>query len=220
MHEMRNSIVRYGLLAHSCIYLQAQDKLTKSTQADSFKELEKKGLITKAEVEILSKVNRKFSAVWGWLLSYLDKLLVDEVLPDDRFEQMAEICREGRAAASLVLLHIDCQLPLPYVHLVCLMTNLYQFIFALVTGIVFSAGFYHDEGQKSIEQTLQFFMFVTVYQGILETVEKMANPLGSDDIDFPQTYIRMNTQNECNALFETSALLPWEPQSKMKQNKI
>lgn len=212
MDEMRNVVTRYGLLAHSMIYLQAQEMLTKQNQEDTFKKLETKGLITKPETEILKKVNRKFAAVWGWLLSYLEGLVLEEILPDDRFEQMAELCREGRAAAGLVLLHIDCQLPLPYVHLVCLMTNVYQFLFAVITGIVFSAGFYKDEIQTVIEQCLQFLLFCVVYQGILETVEKMANPLGTDDIDFPQMYIRMNTQNECNSLFETSWRKPWEKQ--------
>jgi len=212
MDEMRNVVTRYGLLAHSMIYLQAQEMLTKKHQEDAFKKLETKGLITKPEIEILMKVNRKFAAVWGWLLSYLEGLVLEEILPDDRFEQMAELCREGRAAAGLVLLHIDCQLPLPYVHLVCLMTNVYQFLFAVITGIVFSAGFYKDEIQVVIEQCLQFYLFCIVYQGILETVEKMTNPLGTDDIDFPQMYIRMNTQNECNSLFETSWRKPWEKQ--------
>ena len=79
--------------------------------------------------------------MWGWLLSYLEGLVLEEILPDDRFEQMAELCREGRAAAGLVLLHIDCQLPLPYVHLVCLITNVYQVTVISCSSDIFQFSF-------------------------------------------------------------------------------
>ena len=54
-----------------------------------------------------------------------------------------------------------------------------------------------------------------IYQGIMETAEKMANPLGNDDIDFPQLYIHHSLHMECLAIFETSSHLPWEKESKV-----
>ena len=49
------------------------------------------------------------------------------------------------------------------------------------------------------------------FWGVLETVEKMTNPLGSDEIDFPRMYIRLHAQNESKSLFEASKNRPWVP---------
>ena len=53
-----------------------------------------------------------------------------------------------------------------------------------------------------------------IYKGILETAEKMANPLGDDDIDFPQVFIHTQLMQECKGLFQTAVQLPWEKNKK------
>ena len=53
------------------------------------------------------------------------------------------------------------------------------------------------------------FRYCVIYQGILETAEKMTNPLGEDDIDFPQLFIQWSLQKECKALYGLGVQMPW-----------
>merc|ERR1719445_1638401 len=148
------------------------------------------------------------------MLSYLSAMSDPDrggILPDDRFEHFAEICRAGRRACSLTALHIRCQLPLPYVHLICIVINLYQTILAFTSGMIICTAEETDLHQEILLQIARFLLYCVIYQGILETAEKMTNPLGEDDIDFPQLFIHLNMQNECKAIFETSTRRPWDP---------
>lgn len=249
--NIRNVILRYGLLSHALLYYEAQGYFLPqgfgpscdmdSASAKEFArrlgekdpdsedlawfDLMERELVTDEEMKHLRNVKRKFGAVWAWLLSYLVHLTEKDVMPFDLFEFSAEIARQGRAAGNLVLTHIETPLPLPYVHLVCIMVNLYQVCFAIVTGIVVAHA--RDEvhswklnpDQTSCSQVLQLFLFCMIYQGVLETVEKMANPLGMDDIDFPQLYIHYQTHQECRGIFESSRLRPWD-KAAMDQEKI
>jgi len=208
--NLRNIIVRYGLLAHALIYARAQDKLDGDEADDAWADLKERGLVTVDEEKILRPLKRKSEAVWGWIISYLHKCIEDQILPDDRLEHFTEICREGRAASSLVSLHLECQLPLPYVHLIALVINLYQVVLAFLSGMICAASWANDDQQKLILSVIVFVLYCVIYQGILETAEKMTNPLGTDDIDFPQLFIHLNMQNECKAIFETSKNLPWK----------
>jgi len=218
--NLRKIVTRYGLLAHALIYLQAQEKMDGEGDAEAWGDLVERNLVMNKEVKILQKLKRKSEAVWGWIISYLEFCMhpqagQDEALiPDDRLEQLTDICREGRNASSLVSLHLECQLPLPYVHLIALVVNLYQVVLALVSGMVCVAAYETTDPSKFgtqvlIVQIIQFILYCIIYQGILETAEKMTNPLGLDDIDFPQFYIHHTLQSEVKAIFNTSTNLPW-----------
>jgi len=213
--NLRSIIVRYGLLAHALIYARAQDKTTErgSPQEETaWIDLQERGLVTRDEMKILRPLKRQSEAVWGWIISYLHKSIVeDKILPEDRLEHFTEICREGRAASSLVSLHLECQLPLPYVHLIALVINLYQVVLALAMGIICAVSFDQEDDQRLILSVIVFVLYCVIYQGILETADKMVNPLGEDDIDFPQLFIHLNMQDECKAIFETSTRRPWDP---------
>lgn len=215
--NLRSIIVRYGLLAHALIYARAQDKTTERgtpAEEEAWAEFRERGLVTKDEMKILRPLKRQSEAVWGWIISYLHKSIVeDKILPEDRLEHFTEICREGRAASSLVSLHLECQLPLPYVHLIALVINLYQVVLALAMGIICAASFDQEDDQRLILSVIVFVLYCVIYQGILETADKMVNPLGEDDIDFPQLFIHLNMQDECKAIFETSTRRPWDPDS-------
>eukprot|EP00493_Phyllostaurus_siculus_P025428 UN25772 len=125
-NNIRNVVIRYGLLSHALLYYQGQTRSFQNKEdADRvWDELSNRALVTKAEERILKDSPKKFSTVWVWVLTYMQQLIEAEQF-DDRFEQITEICREARRAGGCCMLHIDCQLPLPYVHLICLMTNLY-----------------------------------------------------------------------------------------------
>ena len=47
----------------------------------------------------------------------------------------------------------------------------------------------------------------------------MTNPLGEDDIDFPEGYIYHNLQQDCKSIFATSTQLPWA-KKKRKRRKM
>jgi hypothetical protein len=214
--NLRSIIVRYGLLAHALIYARAQEKTTdrgSPEEEQAWADLRERGLVTMDEMKILRPLKRQSEAVWGWIISYLHKSIEDKTLPEDRLEHFTEICREGRAASSLVSLHLECQLPLPYVHLIALVINLYQVVLALAMGIICAASFDQDDDQRLILSVIVFVLYCVIYQGILETADKMVNPLGEDDIDFPQLFIHLNMQDECKAIFETSTRRPWDPTS-------
>lgn len=232
--RVKNIITRYGLLTHALIYFEAQvffepQFRSPESQVSYWEELKTKGLITQPEVDVLKTVrNRRPEAVWSWILSFLQYAIENGELPEEAgesFEHFAEICRGGRKASSLVTLHIECQLPLPYVHLICFVINLYQVIFSFVSGIIvvgaYSQGHTATNGtliidgtQRMVVQVIIFFLYNVIYQGILETAEKMANPLGDDDIDFPQVFISTQLMQECKALFATAVQLPWDKNKK------
>jgi len=225
--NLRKIITRYGLLAHALIYLQAQERMDGEGDPEAWGDLVERNLVMNKEVKILKKLKRKSEAVWGWIISYLEHCMhsqagdpnEDPLIPDDRLEQLTDICREGRNASSLVSLHLECQLPLPYVHLIALVVNLYQVVLALVSGMVCVAAYETTDPSKYgmqvlIIQIIQFVLYCIIYQGILETADKMTNPLGLDDIDFPQFYIHHTLQSEIKAIYNTSLNLPWQKSKK------
>jgi len=216
--QLKNIILRYGLLTHALIYAEAQEKFQNKPQHDRlvWEDFENKGLLDYKETAVLKKIRRKPEAVWGWILSYLQAAMQEGILPDDRLEHFTEICRAGRRASGLTMLHIRCQLPLPYVHLICIVVNLYQTILAFTSGMIICAAEETDLPQEIILQVARFFLYCIIYQGILETAEKMTNPLGEDDIDFPQLFIQWSLQKECKALFDLGVQMPWEKNHQKK----
>jgi len=217
--NVKNIILRYGLLTHHLIYIEAQEKFTNNEQKDRevWEDIERQRLITYQEAKVLKKIRRKPEAVWGWILSYLQAAMEAEILPDDRLEHFTEICRAGRQASGSVMLHIRCQLPLPYVHLICIVVNLYQTILAFTSGMIICTAEETDLHQEIILQIARFLLYCVIYQGILETAEKMTNPLGEDDIDFPQLFIQWSLQKECKALYGLGVQMPWEKNVKKLQ---
>lgn len=211
---IRNDVIRYGLLSHALLYYEAQGMMEGRGKDEAWVALEAGEFITRDEVLILRNVKRKFGAIWSWLLAYLQELMKKDLIPKERYSQFTEICRTGRKSANLVLTHLECQLPLPYVHLVCFITNVYQFTIAFTSGIVAAAAWEQEEEQIVATQIVfwQFFrgfVFCLIYQSLLETIEQISNPLGTDDIDFPGMYIHLSCKYECESMFAAVNKQPW-----------
>jgi len=214
--QVKNLVLRYGLLSHALIYGEARDYFLQKDH-EYWDDLMAKGLIVYREMKVLKKVRRKPEAVWGWILSYIESCTAKGILPEDRLVHFTDMCREGRKACGLITLHLTCQLPLPYVHLICIVINLYQTVLAFTSGMIICTAVLDNNEQEIIVQIVRFLLYNIIYQGIMETAEKMTNPLGDDDIDFPQLFIHYTLEKECRALYDLGVQLPWDATKSRRQ---
>merc|ERR1711920_1199495 len=97
---------------------------------------------------------------------------------------MLNLVTVGRRATQCTSTYVSSQVPMPYVHLISFLVNLFQLLLAMITGVL-AFGYAEDKPEEAITQCLIFLVSCVLYQGVLELCEKISNPLGNDDVDFP-----------------------------------
>merc|ERR1712173_276078 len=91
-----------------------------------------------------------------------------------------------------------------------LLVNIYQFCLAMISGILAVGYGKIGEVSKGVTTMCIFLMSSILYQGVLELCEKISNPLGDDDVDFPMYAFESGTEKACYAMFAAEAREPWK----------
>eukprot|EP00493_Phyllostaurus_siculus_P008000 UN08093 len=77
-------------------------------------------------------------------------------------EKLTDICREGKKCTSTVALYLECQLPLPYVHLISWVINLYQVTLAIVSGMIVACAL-DQENEQAVVIQFVIFLYTTLF---------------------------------------------------------
>mmetsp|Transcript_23814 Transcript_23814/g.39172 ORF Transcript_23814/g.39172 Transcript_23814/m.39172 type:complete len:447 (+) Transcript_23814:211-1551(+) len=191
----RKTIIRYLNLAHASVYKQA-------TGDEDMSDLINRDVLTMEEWEKLKPLGGRFNVIYMWISEIVRDvarsghlLYADTMLPNMQVE-----IGVMRGAVADIFMHLTCQIPYSYVHLLTLITKLHLLFVVLYSSTLIAVGF----SKKSIERILMGYLIncanQIIYEGILIIHTELLNPFGTDAQDFPrETYIR-DTENSTRAI--------------------
>jgi predicted membrane chloride channel (bestrophin family) len=90
-----------------------------------------------------------------------------------------------RASCVDVVMHIQTQIPYPYVHVVTLLVNVHCLLLCFTAGTVIGENIWTStKGGVALGVIILFFA-TTAFQVVLEIVRIIENPFSDDSINFP-----------------------------------
>jgi len=153
----------------------------------------KMGLLTQEESENLEKANAYMTFVqaetlWTWLASWVN-CMHNQGLTKGAPHYCALIAavEKGRAGVANVQAYLETQIPLGYVHLLCIMVKLHNLILTLLmamVGVMHSGG---DAGAQPVDvcrTAFRAFFMPFLYNSLLVLNEEISDPFGDDVGDF------------------------------------
>lgn len=208
--ERKNTILRYGACSLALLFQQAsQDP---SPDVDS---LVTQDLLTPEELATIKACPNAAQLCWLWIASYLNKLHAEGYIPAGyNLHKLHKFCLEARQSVQTVTTYINVQLPLPYVHTIVVVTKMTLIITSIQAGVVIAVALKLKDYAAIGGQLVLITMVPVIYQGLIDLVEKIRNPFGGDEIDFPMFKYQIGLINNCVTYQEGIAKPPsWPPTS-------
>mmetsp|Transcript_84986 Transcript_84986/g.237374 ORF Transcript_84986/g.237374 Transcript_84986/m.237374 type:complete len:262 (-) Transcript_84986:347-1132(-) len=198
--EVKERILRLGLLSHRLIYAQAQGMESR----EDLQKFSDVGLLTIEELEILSKETAKAQVVWVWIGQVIHQLALKDKLPfrDLVLPKLNELCVKARGSIGIIFSYTDTQVPFAYVHLLVLSIILSNSLIAVKCGLAigFAAGDHSDINTvpmiKIVVQVFQLAVIPFLYHAFVHMGLELANPLGFDYMCFPGYSYHVWMRNE------------------------
>jgi len=206
MDDYKHLILRYCLLSHALVYIQAQKR------NDDLQDLIRMELVTKDEFKTLKKLppQAKAEAVWIWISQVFRHLLwEDQQIPKLLVKNVHDELMEGRDAVRQCFAYIDTQLPLPYTHLLSLTVHISHLTLAIVCGINAAIAVVNKHTAEFVLQFVLLGAFCILYQGILVIGNKIENPLGYDTIDFPRLKYHLDIKDSSLSFIKAGRVRPF-----------
>eukprot|EP00026_Physarum_polycephalum_P010112 Phypoly_transcript_10263.p1 GENE.Phypoly_transcript_10263~~Phypoly_transcript_10263.p1 ORF type:complete len:351 (+),score=46.45 Phypoly_transcript_10263:239-1291(+) len=185
----KDKIIRWMTLGHKLIYKYATDDFNYQVLID-------KGLMTPAENERLLEFRSVYqpAIVFGWVMHTMQPLV--RSMPSRAAQQTALACVSNCFTASEeISAFIKTQLSYPYVHLITFITKVHLVLVMIYGGGVVTEGITMHLWNRI---ALGYIIIITnniIYEGLLQIYEKLHNPLGHDEVDFPNHMLSNGPMN-------------------------
>jgi len=180
--ELHTHIVKYGIASIELLWQAARNEA-------ALEDMCEKGLLTDLEISALTRQNflwQRPMTMWAWImricLNALDHNRSSALLSN----QCLGECIKAREGMALIIAHLDTQLPFAYVHLICLLVNLQNVVFAIQSGMHCSISYAKGETGSVIQQVVSCLLIGVIYQAIFGITYVILDPFGDDAMDFPQ----------------------------------
>jgi len=175
------------------------------------------GLLTQEEADKLEKLNPHMPFVhaetlWVWLANAVTRLH-DQGLTKGapHYCALMGAVESGRMGVATIQTYLETPIPLGYVHLLCLMVKLHNFILTVLMALacVMLAG-----GQKGLQPVGMFrtsfraFFMPFLYNAILILNQQVSDPFNGDAGDFSWTSIHMNIKMSAESYSQAGKQLP------------
>jgi len=208
------SINRYGQASLFMIFAASQN--TQADEAPRIKAL-KAGLLTEEEARLLELLNPHMpfvhaETVWVWLANVVTRLH-DQGLTKGppHYCALLGAVEKGRSGVATIQSYLETPIPLGYVHLLCLMVKLHNFILTILMALacVMLAG-----GHKGLQPVGMFrtsfraFFMPFLYNAILILNQQVSDPFNGDAGDFSWTSIHMNIKMSADSYSQAGKQLP------------
>jgi len=171
-----------------------------------------RGLLHEEEADKLKKLNPNMTFVqaetlWVWLANAVSRLNAQGLTKGPpHYCLLMGAVEQGRAGVTNIQTHLDTPIPFGYVHLLCLMVKLHNFLVTILlalTSVMLSGG---AEGFRPVgvfRTAFRAFFMPFLYNSILILNSDVTDPFGADagDFDF-QAYdvnIAMSAQSSTHA---------------------
>merc|ERR1712008_406050 len=137
-------------------------------------------------------------------------------------------CIKAREGMALIIAHLDTQLPFAYVHLICLLVNLQNVVFAIQSGMHCSISYAKGETGSVIQQVVSCLLIGVIYQAIFGITYVILDPFGDDAMDFPQAVFTaynatlvdavLKAQQPCPVVVQDGRLVQPRPRKHRKND--
>lgn len=153
----------------------------------------KQGLLTEEERDKLTKASPHMTFVqaetlWVWLANLVTRLHNQGFTkgPPHYCALMGAV-EEGRGGIATIQSYLETPIPLGYVHLLCLMVKLHNFILSVLmalASVMLAAGAAGFNPVGVFRTAFRAFFMPFLYNAILILNMQVTNPFGCDSVDF------------------------------------
>lgn len=143
--------------------------------------------------------------LWAWNAAEFHGAVKSKLLVLETHvrKEMHHYSVDTRNAIQLLKMYINTPLPLPYVHLLIMLTKLLFTMLVVESGLKMYKAI---KGEEWLSLVIEVFVQLVVpisYQGLIDLAEKISNPLSGDEVDFPGGMYRKTLTDTCNEFIET-----------------
>jgi hypothetical protein len=158
--------------------------------------------------------------LWVWLANMLAQLEAQGLTKGPpHYCQMLAAVEQGRNGVAEIQTYLQTQIPLGYVHLLCLIVKLHNFLLNVVQALIAVALI--DAKSKGFELiplircTFRAFFMPFLYNAILILNAGVNDPFGGDACDFDFTIFSTGMDRKANAFINAATNLPdWLKKSR------
>lgn len=216
--ETRDQVLRWGILSHELMYMQAI-----GTEGESeLGELVKHGLLLQEELRVIKDLNSKPQVVWAWMCHFFVHLAYGKPenggstmpSPATLLPQLLGFACKARDAVGLLFTLTDSQLPFRYVHFLATIVWLHNFFQAIASAIIMEQHLANKDYSGVVTELVFLVTYPMLFLGLLHLGEGMLNPMRSaSDVDYPRSAFTYYMRKENEAFFKCTEVDSRAPES-------
>lgn len=178
---LKTLVLRYGLASFEILFGGA---------APDLGALQKRGLLSEEECEMLEPVHAKAQVPWVWICLVFQRLASSEKLSSRLLVKFYNVCAAGRAACNRATNFQFSQLPMPYVHLLYLSVHAICLLIAVKCGVEAADALWGTKrahGTAAVIVLLQQVFLAAAaplfYGALLQHATCLADPLSGESVE-------------------------------------
>lgn len=202
--NLKRKVVRFGTASVALQFVE-EERLAKLT---------KRGLLTKREGNALKGKKAQAMILWLWIGSLLQRAFVEGMLLGDIkvIMKLMKYVHDARDSIQKVNTFTNVQLPLPYVHVIICIAKLVFLMLTFQGACKMYVALYEGDYMALMLEMLILWVVPIIYQGLIDLTEKISNPFGGDEIDFPGEMYQKALLAQCHDFIESASHPPdWTP---------
>lgn len=187
----------------------------------------KNGYLTQEESDALRELNPHMTftqaeALWAWMATIVSQLNAQGLVTGPpHYCALMSAVDKGRSGIAEIQTFLETPIPMGYVHLLCFMVKLHNFILTLLMALLLALKLSHDaEGDGGIDvfhgdgavdifrASFRAFFMPFLYNAILNLNAEVTNPFGNDAHDFARDAFDLDLQAAASSLAKAAKTAP------------
>lgn len=191
-HDVLEAVNRYARASLVLLFFQRQERT-------DFAELVQTQILTEEELTVLLKVDPHQNmphCCWTWITEIVAKLRREQKIKSDQeLVSLQEICARGRASVTTIQTGLSCQIPMNYVHLLCLLVKVHNTFLSFFMGMLVSYNFATHNWIQCSQICFRILMLTFAFNGLLIIADELQDPFSGEANDFPMPAIDAGLMN-------------------------
>jgi hypothetical protein len=177
----------------------------------------KNGFLTQEESDALQRLNPHMTfvqaeALWAWLANIVARLNEQGLVKGPpHYCALMKSVDQGRLGISAIQTFLETPIPMGYVHLLCFMVKLHNFILTTLMALLLALKLSHEGNGEYVDifrASFRAFFMPFLYNAILQLNAEVTNPFGDDAHDFDGDAFDTDLQAGANSLAGSAKTLP------------
>merc|ERR1719408_485199 len=109
-------------------------------------------MLREDETQQLKQLDNPEQCLWSWIAEIIAREFKHGgKMSDSQSQFLMGLCSEGLAGVQYIQTHLSTQIPLTYVHLLCMLVMIHNFFLAIMMGTI--AAYYAIHGEVGFLET-------------------------------------------------------------------